>query len=129
MTTIDLPPGVAISDEAILADIQGNILRGYNMRFVRHLVVRVTNPAAARASIAAIVAGADGMPALTTAEVWEEGTKPATCVNVGVTATGLRALGLREEWLATFPDEFLEGAVNRAPKVGDVDGSAPAHWA
>ncbi len=128
MTTIDLPPGVTISDDTILADIQGNILRGYNMRFVRHIVVRVANPAAARASIAAIVTGTNGMPTLTTAEVWEEGTKPATCVNVGITAAGLGALGLRPDWLATFPDEFLEGAPHRARKVGDIADSAPEHW-
>src|SRR5882757_2978560 len=98
MTSLDVPPGVGISDDAILADIQGNILRGYNMRYVRHVVVRVANAPAARAFIATVVEGSDGMPKLTTAEAWpeghaENGTKP-TCLNVGVTATGLRALGL-----------------------------------
>jgi deferrochelatase/peroxidase EfeB len=128
MTTIELPPGVAISDQAILDDIQGNILRGYNMRFVRHIVVRVANQSAARAAIAAVLDGSDGTPQLTTAEVWEQGTKPPSCLNIGVTATGLRALGLREKSLATFPNEFLSGAVKRAEKVGDVDGSGPEHW-
>jgi deferrochelatase/peroxidase EfeB len=128
MTAIEVPAGIGISDKAILDDIQGNILRGYNMRFVRHIVVRVANPSAARASLAAAVAGTDGMPKLTTAEEWEEGIKPATCVNVGVTATGLHALGLPDEWLATFPDEFLQGAIGRAVKVGDVDASAPELW-
>src|SRR6476660_4475567 len=123
MTAIDLPPGVAISDQAILGDIQGNILRGYNMRFVRHVVVRVANQSAARAAIAAVLDGSNGMSQLTTAEVWEHNTKPPSCLNIGVTATGLRALGLHEEWLATFPDECLQGAVKRAEKIGDVDGS------
>src|SRR5215475_13915436 len=113
MTRTELPPGVGISDDAILADIQGNILRGYSMRFVRHIVVRVASAPAARACIAAVVDGGEGMPRLTTAEVWEGGVKPLSCLNVGVTATGLRALGLREEWLRTFPDEFLAGAVGR----------------
>jgi deferrochelatase/peroxidase EfeB len=132
MTTVHAPSGIGISDTAILADIQGNILRGYNMRYVRHLVVRVANPSAARAFIAAVIDGSDGTPRLTTAEVWPEsrtkGSAKPTCLNVGVTATGLRALGLREGWLSTFPDEFLQGAVERAEKVGDVDGSAPEHW-
>jgi len=128
MTAIYLPPGVGISDQAILADIQGNILRGYNMRFVRHIVVRVANESAARAFLAAVVTGADGIPQLTSAEVWEAGTKPTSCLNVGVTATGLRALGLPQESLATFPDEFIQGAAYRAEKVGDVDASAPEHW-
>jgi len=128
MTRTELPPGVGISGDAILADIQGNILRGYSMRYVRHLVVRVANAPAARACLAASVDGGDAMPRLTTAEVWEGGTKPLCCLNVGVTAAGLRALGLREEWVRTFPDEFLAGAVGRAIKVGDVGASAPEHW-
>ena len=124
-----LPAGIGIDDPdgSILADIQGNILRGYNMRHVRHLVVRVEDAAAARAFIGAVLTGADGLPSLTTAESWDDG-KPPTCLNVGVTATGLRALGLRDEWLATFPEEFREGAARRAPKVGDIDASAPEHW-
>ena len=50
-------PGSASTDPdgTILADIQGNILRGYNMRFVRHLVVRVEDAAAARAFIRAVL--------------------------------------------------------------------------
>ncbi len=127
MTAVSVPRGVGIPDKTILADIQGNILRGYNMRFVRHIVVRVANAAAARACIAAVLDGSGGMPRLTTAEAWDDG-KPASCVNVGVTATGLRALGVREEWLTTFPEEFLDGAAKRAEKVGDVDGSAPDRW-
>ena len=125
-----LPPGIGIEDPdgAILADIQGNILRGYNMRFVRHLVVRVEDAAAARAFIGAALSGADGTPTVTTAEVWEDGCKPPTCLNVAVTATGLRALGLRDAWVATFPEEFRDGAAGRAPKVGDIGASAPEHW-
>ena len=75
-----------------------------------------------------MVTGADGTPQLTSAEVWEAGTKPTSCLNVGVTATGLLALGLHQESLATFPDEFVQGAAHRAEKVGDVDASAPEHW-
>ena len=125
-----LPPGIGIADPdgTILADIQGNILRGYNMRYVRHLVVRVAEPAAARAFLRSVLTGSDGMPALTTAEQWEAGTKPATCLNVGVTATGLRALGLPEAWVVTFPEEYRDGAAARATKVGDIDASAPKHW-
>ena len=129
MTTIvTLPPGIGIEDPdgTILGDIQGNILRGYNMRYVRHLVVRVTDAASARGFLGAVLAGADGTPTLTTAETWDD--KPTTCLNVGITATGLRALGLRDDWLATFPEEFREGAAKRAAKVGDVDQSAPEQW-
>ena len=43
-------------------------------------------------------------------------------------AARLRALGLPEDSLATFPEEFRVGAAGRAAKLGDVDGSAPEHW-
>jgi len=124
-----LPSGIGIDDPdgTILADIQGNILRGYNMRFVRHLVVRVTDATAARAFLRAALTGERDTPTITTAQPWDE-TKPATCLNLGVTATGLRALGLRDEWVDTFPEEFRDGAAARAPKVGDLDASAPEHW-
>ena len=70
-----LPSGIGIDDPdgTILADIQGNILRGYNMRFVRHLVVRVEDAAAARAFLRAALTGADGTPTVTTAEVGRTG--------------------------------------------------------
>lgn len=128
MTALDLPPGVGIDEHEILADIQGNILRGYSMRFVRHIVVQVTNATAARAFLKTVLDGGDDVPRLTTAEIWEGGIKPLLCLNVAITATGLRALGLREDWLQTFPDEFLAGAAGRADKVGDVGLSGPEHW-
>jgi hypothetical protein len=39
---------VSAAPELDLADIQGNILRGYHKPVVRHLVLSVRNPAAAR---------------------------------------------------------------------------------
>jgi deferrochelatase/peroxidase EfeB len=114
-------------DSVDLRDVQGNILRGYHVAYVRHFVVKVTNTAAARHFIAAVISGnAELAPQLTTAEQWSE--KPAACFNVGITAAGLRALGVSDASLKTFPAEFLEGPVKRATKVGDVGTSAPAHW-
>lgn len=112
-----------------LKDVQGNILRGYNLKFVRHLIVRVADPAAARRFLDLTISGSNDAPHLTTAEEWEPDEKPLACLNVGVTATGLRALGLNKEGLGTFPIEFREGAVARAAKVGDIGSSAPEHWA
>lgn len=123
----DLPIGAGIDDPAILDDIQGNILRGYNMSYVRHYVVRVDDADAARAFIGDSLTGSNGVPALTTAgQSWDP--KPPWCLNVGITATGLRALGLDEAAVKTFPEEFVEGVARRALKLGDVDGSAPANW-
>lgn len=110
-----------------LRDVQGNILRGYRMGVVRHIVVRVTNAAAARQFIAEAVSGdANTSPQITTAEQWSD--KPASCLNVGITAAGLRALGVQDTTLRTFPEEYREGPAARAAKVGDVDASAPEYW-
>lgn len=49
-------------------------------------------------------------------------------VTLAFTWTGLRALGVPEESLATFPDEFREGMASRASILGDVGDSAPEHW-
>ena len=108
-----------------LDDIQGNILRGYAMGSVRHLVVTVSDVAAARRFLGELASGGSG-PQLTSAAPW--GEKPRTCLNVGATFTGLRALGVPKASLDSFPGEFREGAVGRAAKVGDIGASEPAKW-
>ena len=49
-------------------------------------------------------------------------------VTVAFTWNGLRALGVDEASLATFPEEFREGMVARAQALGDTGGNAPEHW-
>ncbi len=49
-------------------------------------------------------------------------------VTVAFTWNGLRALGLDQASLASFPDEFKQGMVARAEILGDVGSNAPEHW-
>ena len=49
-------------------------------------------------------------------------------VTLAFTWNGLRALGVPEESLATFPDEFREGMAARADILGDTGAAAPEHW-
>ncbi|WNG83941.1 peroxidase [Mycobacterium sp. ITM-2016-00316] len=49
-------------------------------------------------------------------------------VTLAFTWTGLRALGVPGESLATFPDAFREGMAARAAILGDAGTSAPEHW-
>ena len=49
-------------------------------------------------------------------------------VTLAFTANGLRALGVPEESLATFPDEFREGMAARADILGDTGAAAPERW-
>jgi Dyp-type peroxidase family len=109
-----------------LDDVQGLILRSYGMPVLRVFVLAVEHVQGARQFLASLVDGRRDVPQLATATDWS--TPPGYCVNVGITHAGLRALELPQDSLASFPQEFMEGAVARAARVGDSGGSAPEHW-
>jgi Dyp-type peroxidase family len=49
-------------------------------------------------------------------------------VAVAFTWAGLRALGVGEQSLATFPEEFRQGMVARAQMLGDTGRNDPSQW-
>lgn len=49
-------------------------------------------------------------------------------VSVAFTWNGLRALGLDDASLATFPEEFKQGMVARADMLGDTGHNHPDNW-
>src|SRR5262245_48330037 len=49
-------------------------------------------------------------------------------VTVAFTFNGLRALGVDEASLATFPEEFRQGMAARAAILGDTGANHPDHW-
>jgi deferrochelatase/peroxidase EfeB len=49
-------------------------------------------------------------------------------VTVAFTWNGLRALGVDEASLATFPEEFKQGMVARAEMLGDIGENHPDNW-
>ncbi len=49
-------------------------------------------------------------------------------VTIAFTWNGLKALGLDDEALATFPDEFRAGMAARAEVLGDTGANAPENW-
>src|SRR6202040_3694658 len=49
-------------------------------------------------------------------------------VSVAFTWNGLRALGVDEASLATFPEEFKQGMVARAEMLGDTGENHPDRW-
>lgn len=107
--------------------IQGNILKGYRRSRVRHIVLAVTDRAAARRWLGASVSGhSEHVPQITSGAPWA--SKPDVCFNIGLTFEGLRALGVPSGSLQTFPLEFSSGMHQRAVKLGDVGPSAPACW-
>lgn len=49
-------------------------------------------------------------------------------ITLAFTWNGLRALGVSEDSLATFPDEFREGMAARADILGDTGANHPSNW-
>jgi deferrochelatase/peroxidase EfeB len=129
-----------------LEDIQGFILRGYKMPYVRHFLLTLGVPAEARKVLGRFVSGNESeAPQITTAENWHVGFepgpadnpadvprfKPDYCLNVGITWPGLVALEVKERVPAlSFKsfDAFVAGAAERAESVFDTGLSAPKNW-
>lgn len=117
-----------------IADVQGNILTGYRKARVRHLVLEVTDRAAARRWLTACTSGGDAVPQITTEaqrpdkKAGASRPRPETFFNIGLTFEGLRALGAPASSLQSFPAEFALGMGASAVKLGDTGASAPETW-
>jgi Dyp-type peroxidase family len=104
-----------------LDDIQGGILHPRPSPYVgTYLLVRIDDRHHGREMLrrlrGSIASAAAWSP---TSDAW---------LNVALTYEGLRALGVPEDSLATFPAEFREGMAARAEVLGDVGENAPEHW-
>jgi len=62
------------------------------------------------------------------AEVRASVEKDNRWLTVALTWNGLRALGVDEASLATFPEEFKQGMVARAEMLGDTGTNHPDNW-
>jgi deferrochelatase/peroxidase EfeB len=113
-----------------LSDVQGLILRGYNMPSARHYFLAVSDKAKARVALGKLARGEveAPLPKVTTAAKW--GVKPSACLNVGMTASGLAALGLDQATLMAFPAAFRRGARDPQTRaiVGDVGLNDISNW-
>jgi Dyp-type peroxidase family len=122
------PARETIGGETIdLADVQGNILRGYHKARVRHLSVQVVDAQKARGWLKATLSPGAAFPQITIASHWGQ-HPPDVCFNLGVTFTGLKALGVPGSTADSFPEAFREGMAARSQYVGDWDNSAPSNW-
>jgi Dyp-type peroxidase family len=81
------------------------------------------NPAGGRAWLSELI---DRVESAATAEASMNSTK--RWITLAFTWTGLRALGVCEESLASFPDEFREGMAARADILGDMGANHPDNW-
>jgi Dyp-type peroxidase family len=121
-----------------LANIQGNVLAGFNKDHQRLLFFQFGEPDRARRWLATIVdevATTDEVLAFnelfrrTRARRGNEAVAPqASWLNVALTHRGLRALDVAPVELSSLPDAFREGMPARARLLGDVGDSAPTNW-
>jgi Dyp-type peroxidase family len=114
----NLPCRRAAAAAVDLADVQGNLLRGYTYPCAAYLFLHVLDPDRARALLARMV------PQVATAEPWTAG-EPPSALDIAFTASGLAALDVP---LDSFPDAFREGMAARAQRLGDRGPSAPSGW-
>jgi Dyp-type peroxidase family len=85
------------------------------------LLVRIDDRKAGREMLrrvsAAITSAAN--PVSPEADAW---------VSIALTFQGLKALGVPQDSLDSFPPEFQQGMAARAQELGDVGESSPANW-
>jgi Dyp-type peroxidase family len=106
------------------ADIQGDILRAYGNAYdcTTYVFAHIdAPPEQGRAWLGGLV------DRVTTAQLWTRG-KPATTLNLAVTAAGLAALGVAPAVVDSFAIEFRHGMAARATLLGDAGPSAPSAW-
>ncbi len=120
MRVLGSQPGLTSADLAAnLHDIQDNVVTPILMRYGRHIFFKFNDGAKGRAWLRNLVKYVNTRRA-------EHGTR--FTVNVGFTYEGLKALGLSQRSLDSFPEAFRVGMRRRAAQVGDVGPHAPEHW-
>lgn len=106
-----------------LDDIQHILLTRTPALTGRYEFLSFDRPEAGRAwlseMLATVQSAADATASMDLSRRW---------VTLAFTWSGLRALGVSEESLATFPDEFREGMASRATILGDTGLNSPEHW-
>jgi deferrochelatase/peroxidase EfeB len=102
---------------------------------VQHLLVSRMPAMAARYEFLSFPTPSNGHAWLSTilekvgsAKAAAEDTSHARWVTVGFTWNGLRAMGVDEHSLATFPEEFRIGMAARARMLGTTGKNAPENW-
>ena len=104
-------------------DIQHILLTRAPALTGRYEFLSFRNPAGARAWLAAIMDKVHSAKAMR-----QSVDKDSRWITVAFTCNGLRALGVDEAILATFPQEFGEGMARRAEILGDTGANDPANW-
>src|SRR5262245_4791340 len=106
-----------------LDDIQHFLLTRPRAMAARYGFLTIRKPADGRAWLSGII------EKVGTGKVVAAGAAVDTrWVTVAFTWNGLRALGVDEASLGTFPEEFRQGMAARAEVLGDTGANHPDHW-
>ena len=106
-----------------LDDIQHFLMTRPHALAARYDFLSFRDPNGARAWLSGI------LPKVGNARAVKAGSDADTrWVTVAFTWNGLRALGVDDASLATFPDEFREGMAARWEVLGDSGANHPDHW-
>ncbi|HET8947241.1 MAG TPA: Dyp-type peroxidase [Candidatus Polarisedimenticolia bacterium] len=110
------------SPELEVSDIQATVLRPRPSPYRgEYVVLRIDDAEQGREMLRRI------LPHVAPAADWWVPTLPGW-LGIAFTYEGLRALGLPQAALDSFPEEFRQGMAARASILKDVGDNAPAHW-
>jgi Dyp-type peroxidase family len=105
-----------------LDDIQSGALHDRPSPYVGvHILLRIDDRRAGREFLRGVI------PALAPAANPADPDRQAW-VTAALTFQGLKALGVPQDSLDSFPPEFQQGMAARAAELSDVGESAPEHW-
>ena len=104
-------------------DIQHILLTRAPALTGRYEFLSLKDPVGARAWLAAML---DKVPSAKTMR--DSVDKEKRWITLAFTWNGLRALGVDQAALATFPEEFRQGMAARAEMLGDTGANDPSSW-
>lgn len=109
-----------------LDDIQALLIAPPRHPFGRYIFLTFDNADDGRAWLARVAEKVPSVKWLLAS--YADGVLPPSGYFVALTHTGLRALGLDDAALATFPEDFRAGMPARAEILGDTGPNSPEHW-
>ncbi|GAA2348140.1 peroxidase [Streptomyces kunmingensis] len=105
-----------------LYDIQATLFRKRPAPYVAtYVLLRIDDPSDGRQMLKRL------LPHVASAARWWDPSDSAW-MSVALSHSGLRALGVRQASLDSFPEAFREGMAVRAERLGDTGESSPEHW-
>jgi len=124
MSSINESAGASVAARAPtldLKEIQATVLRPRPAPyFGSHVLMHIDDPQAGRAFLRRLI------PHVDSAASWWSASDP--WIAVGISFAGLKALGLSDDSLQSFPEAFSEGMAARARQLGDVGVNDPKNW-